>query len=171
MIAKSTDVLLSPSAESLEKILACQPRPYHTKTSNPNVEAFWKDRYFIFEKFDLGIQIDPDSYTDLIPEAVTEHIASRIKCDTVLDGFCGIGSMSIKLGNRCLNVMANDPRPKRLDCLENNASIYGIDNISKTNKHFLDLTGIRVNIVYLRPPPNRKVEPENTSIDPDVYFS
>ena len=94
-----------------------------------NVDRFWNQRYYIFERFDEGISIDEESWSTVVPEAVAEFIASRVRCDTVLDAFSGVGGVAIKLANTCYRVVANDNNKDRINCLSRNASVYCIDNI------------------------------------------
>jgi trimethylguanosine synthase len=46
-----------------------------------------------------------------------------------LDGFCGAGGDSIKLALNCNRVVSNDIDHRKIKLLENNAAIYGVDNI------------------------------------------
>ena len=51
----------------------------------------------------------------MTPEAISEHIASKFEgCENVLDGFCGAGGDSIKLGMSCKNVYCNDIDPIKI---------------------------------------------------------
>ena len=67
----------------------------------------------------------------MTPEAVAEYIAKKIRCEVVLDGFCGAGGDSIKLANTCSRVIANDIDFRKTNCLNNNAKVYGASNIEK----------------------------------------
>ena len=58
--------------------------------------------------------MDESSWSTTPPEAVAEHLSMRIKCPTVLDGFCGVGSNAIKFANTCHTVIANDRDPVKL---------------------------------------------------------
>jgi trimethylguanosine synthase len=49
--------------------------------------------------------------------------------DVLLDGFCGAGGDSIKFGSVCKKVYSNDIDPIKIECLINNCSVYGVDNI------------------------------------------
>jgi trimethylguanosine synthase len=120
-------------------------RAYDRPTNNYTDSCFdkyWNKRYLLFEKFDEGINLDEESWYSVTPEAVAEYIASKIKCDTVLDGFCGAGGDSIKLANTCSHVIANDICKIKLRCLKNNAKVYCVENIETINEDFLKLEGI-----------------------------
>ena len=73
----------------------------------------------------------------MIPEAVAEYIAARAKCITILDATCGVGSTAIKFANTCHTVIVNDVDYHKLECLDNNAAIYGADNLIRCNKSVL----------------------------------
>jgi tRNA G37 N-methylase Trm5 len=66
----------------------------------------------------------------LPPEQVCEYIAN--KCGgarLVLDGFAGVGAMSIKIAyvNSSAKVISVDYNSKKLKFLHNNAKIYEVD--------------------------------------------
>lgn len=48
--------------------------------SASNVDRFWNKRYYLFEKFDEGISLDEESWSEVTPEAVAEYIANKIRC-------------------------------------------------------------------------------------------
>lgn len=56
-----------------------------------------------------------------------------------MDGFCGAGGDSIKLGSTCKKVYCNDIDESKVTLLLNNAAIYGIDNLEVSTKDFFDL--------------------------------
>ena len=87
-----------------------------------------------------------------MPEAVAEHIANKICCEVVLDGFCGAGSCSIKLASTCSRVIANDRNHNRIRCLRNNAEIYCCDRIEMINESYLSLDSIEPDVILLSPP-------------------
>jgi tRNA/tmRNA/rRNA uracil-C5-methylase (TrmA/RlmC/RlmD family) len=60
-------------------------------------------------------------------------------CENVLDGFCGAGGDSIKLALNCNRVVSNDIDPRKVKLLENNAAVYGVDNIETTVSDFFEL--------------------------------
>lgn len=73
--------------------------------------------------------MDDEAWFSTTPEAIAEYVASKIKCEMVLDGFCGAGGVSLKLANTCSRVISNDICPIKLKCLQNNAKVYCVDNI------------------------------------------
>ena len=73
--------------------------------------------------------MDDESWGSVVPEAVAEYVASKIRCDTVLDAMSGVGGISLKLANTCYRVIANDSDAQKIKCLRRNATVYGVDNI------------------------------------------
>ena len=116
------------------------------------LDQFWNQRYLFFSKFDEGIKIDEDSWGTTTPEAVAEYIASKIRFETILDGYCGIGSHSIKFANTCNHVISNDSNPIRLKFMLDNAKVYNVENIESRNVNFLNIHGLTVDGVFLVPP-------------------
>lgn len=117
------------------------------------LDQFWGKRYFLFERFDEGIKIDEESWErGVIPEIVAEHIAGKVRCETILDAFSGVGSIAIKLSNTCVHVIGNDPEPLKLKCLANNSKVYNVDNIELTNYNFLSLEGLKLDVILAFPP-------------------
>lgn len=68
-----------------------------------------------------------------------------------MDAFCGAGGDSIKLASSCKHVISNDIDEVKINCLVNNAKIYGIDNITVNCADFFSLSS-KVDAVYLAPP-------------------
>lgn len=62
-----------------------------------SLKKFWKNRYYLFSKFDRGIKIDDESWYSITPETVAKHVASRVVeiygegNANAMDGFCGVG--------------------------------------------------------------------------------
>ena len=56
-----------------------------------------------------------DSWASEVPEAVAEHLSSRVRCEVLLDGFSGSGSCAIKFANTCIRVLVIDINPDKLD--------------------------------------------------------
>jgi trimethylguanosine synthase len=60
-------------------------------------------------------------------------------CESVLDAFCGAGGDSIKLALNCNRVVSNDIDPIKIKLLQNNAAVYGVDNIETMANDFFRL--------------------------------
>lgn len=70
------------------------------------MDDFWNKRYFYFDKFDQGIQIDKESLSNLTPEAVSDYITAKCsECKVALDAFSGIGHNATSLGTSCEKVI------------------------------------------------------------------
>lgn len=60
-------------------------------------KKFWKQRYYLFSKYDRGVKIDEESWYSITPETVAKHVASRVVNvfgegnANAMDGFCGVG--------------------------------------------------------------------------------
>ena len=87
------------------------------------VNKYWKQRYSLFSKFDEGIKLDEESWFSVTPEKIAEHIAERIQCDVIIDGFCGAGGNAIQFAKTCQHVIAIDIDSKKLECARNNAKV------------------------------------------------
>lgn len=100
-----------------------------------------------------------ESWATEIPEAVAHYLASKVRCEVLLDGFAGSGSASIKFGNTCQKVYANDSIIENLECLSTNSKIYGGENIEISNIKFEKIVGINPDVIFIAPPyPSKKQE-------------
>jgi len=93
----------------------------------------------------------------------------RIKCATVLDGYSGVGCTAIKLANSCHTVLANEKEQLKLECLEANESVYGVENITNLNYDFLEMPEIKADVVFLAPQCVREFE--EMEVDPAEHYS
>ncbi len=105
---------------------------------------YWAQRRRLFSKFDLGIQLDAESWYSVTPEVIAHHTAQRLVTalqkqqhhyyqDTqpsyvVLDAFCGCGGNAIAfaLQPSISLVVCIDIERSKLQMLATNASIYGV---------------------------------------------
>lgn len=87
---------------------------------------FWVQRYRLFCRYDEGIQLDPELWYSVTPEAIAEHVAERCRCDCIVDAFCGAGGNAIQFAFTCERVIAIDIDPKKLKCAIQNAKVYGV---------------------------------------------
>ena len=63
---------------------------------------YWKKRTDYFPKFDDGYLVDEEGLYSITPHLGAKMIASRFsKCDTVVDGFCGLGGNTIAFAKVC----------------------------------------------------------------------
>lgn len=93
------------------------------------LERYWARRYDYFQRFDDGIQLDAEGLHTVMPEVSALALAARLRhAETVLDGFCGVGGISIALARQGRRVIAVELDPQRLAMARHNAAIYGVAN-------------------------------------------
>jgi hypothetical protein len=67
ILTRISSVRLNPAKKLLDK---CQERNKNTVKglfTNHKIDSFWSKRYLLFEKFDLGIRIDENSWEMVLP--------------------------------------------------------------------------------------------------------
>jgi trimethylguanosine synthase len=95
-------------------------------------DKYWSQRRRLFTRFDLGIQLDRESWFSVTPEAIANHIAAHLvgtrKNIIVLDPFCGCGGNSIAFARRMEVdlVVGVDTDLSKLKRAASNAAIYEI---------------------------------------------
>lgn len=62
---------------------------------------YWYKRFSLFSLFDQGVKLDKESWFSVTPEKVAAHTAERLKCDIVVDAFCGCGGNTIQFALMC----------------------------------------------------------------------
>lgn len=93
------------------------------------LQRYWDNRYDYFGRFDEGILIDAEGLHTVMPEKAALAQALLLPgAKTILDGFCGIGGMSIAHARMGKNVIAIDADAERLEMAKHNARIYGVDD-------------------------------------------
>lgn len=132
---------------TLDKVSAKTP-----KFPNAKMECWWKKRYLLFEKFDQGIKFDEESYTSTPPESLSLYISSRMKFNKIVHVYAGIGAYDIKLGNICETIVATDVSYQNRECINNNLSVYMIDNVDVVEARFLDMEKEKMDAVLITPP-------------------
>ena len=86
-----------------------------------DLKKFYKNRYYLFSKFDRGIKIDEESWYSITPETIAKHVASRVtevfgeSNANVIDGFCGVGGNLIQLARKCGFAVGNGKLLKRIN--------------------------------------------------------
>lgn len=100
-----------------------------TSNTSKNVDKYWYQRYSLFSKFDEGVSINEQSWAVMIPEAVSEYIAGKIKYEAVANLYAGVGGDAIKLANTCNKVIAWDESEINMKSMYINSKIYGSENI------------------------------------------
>ncbi len=120
----------------------------------PKYQPYWIRRQQIFSKFNSGLQTDAEGLFSATPEKIAENICQNIKGKTVLDAFCGIGSVSIALANTNHKVYAIDIDQHRLNMAKQNAAIYGAEkNIEFITADIFEVFDrIKTEAIFLDPP-------------------
>ena len=98
-------------------------------------DKYWAQRRRLFWKFDMGIQLDPEGWYSVTPEAIANHVARQVASLAkgsegfiILDAFCGCGGNAIGFGKQkqlSLIVCADIDRSK-LRKAAYNACLYEI---------------------------------------------
>ena len=116
--------------------------------------SFWYQRYYYYEKFDEGIQMDYESWYSVTPEPIAKYIALLTKGKSVIDGFCGSGGNVIQFSKYSSKVYAVDIEEKKLNICKNNCKVYNCqNNIEFIQGDYLTMTGkIEADYVFLSPP-------------------
>jgi trimethylguanosine synthase len=106
---------------------------------NPHPKAqvadkYWAQRKRLFVKYDQGIQLDPEGWYSVTPEAIANHIARRMVAGAgnngmvIMDACAGVGGNAIAFARRpeVSLVVCVDNDDARLRIAANNCSVYGI---------------------------------------------
>lgn len=122
--------------------------------SNPQLLKYWYRRFQLFHKFDDGIQLDAESWFSVTPEELAKHTAERLRCDLIVDAFCGAGGNAIQFALTCERVIAIDIDPAKLEMARHNAEVYGVaDRIEFICGDFVKLSStLQADVVFLSPP-------------------
>lgn len=120
----------------------------------PNLQRYWDQRYAFFSKFDEGIEIDEEGLYSVVPEAVALHHAELISGQSVLDGFGGVGGVSIALARADKRVICVEINSARLAMARHNSMVYGVaEKVTFIMGDFFDVAPqITADAVYLDPP-------------------
>ena len=104
------------------------------KKNIPNEEIdnkYYNIRYYLFSKFDKGIQMDKESWYSVTPEEISIYISNLIKDSnnySIIDAFCGCGGNTIFFSKKFKTVYANDLYENKIKMTINNLKIYNCDN-------------------------------------------
>ena len=126
-----------------------------TADNNNNNNPFYNLRYYLFSKYDNGIQMDDESWYSVTPEEIATYISTCIpssSSSTITDAFCGVGGNTIPFSVSCSHVNAIDISSSKLNMAQHNASLYSCkDNITFIESDFLTTT-VTSDYVFLSPP-------------------
>lgn len=129
----------------------------------------WKRRLELFSKFDEGVKVDLNNWTECILERVAKVIAKRCKNGKVFDAFCGTGSNAIQFARHC-QVIALDIDPLKIEYARHNATLYEVNGkVSFFQGDFMLLADqIKADVVFIDPPKCGIVDTENCSLQ-EIY--
>ncbi|GJQ15695.1 hypothetical protein GpartN1_g7486.t1 [Galdieria partita] len=114
-------------------------------------------RFRLFSKFEQGISLsDPESWYSVLPEKIASHVASRCRCDIIVDPFAGAGGSCIQLATTCTYVIAIENVYTRLLDAKHNAEIYDVANkidfiLGDAFQIFPSFIG-KVDVMFIAPP-------------------
>ena len=105
--------------------------PYPTLEVN---NKYWAQRKRLFSRYDEGIKMDKEGWFSVTPEAIANHLASRVvkmhNCTglVLFDAFAGCGGNAIAFARRpeVSLVLCSDTDIDKLRQVANNARVYGI---------------------------------------------
>lgn len=137
-----------------EKLLLRYYRQFHYQTApfGPAFQKYWDRRYFLFTKFDQGIETDTEGLHSVTPEKTAQEIAELVATPEVIDAFCGIGGNAIAFAAGCQRVYAFDLNSHRLEMAQHNAQVYHRHNITFIEDDFRNHSEIAAGTVFLDPP-------------------
>eukprot|EP01083_Nonionella_stella_P179568 637871_1 len=98
-------------------------RPKSAGQSDPR---YYRQRYWIWSRYDRGIQMDTVGWYSVTPEPVARVQAERCSSKIILDPFCGLGGNAIQFARTCDFVMAIEKDPKRLAMAAHNSEVYDV---------------------------------------------
>ncbi|CAK69896.1 unnamed protein product (macronuclear) [Paramecium tetraurelia] len=127
-----------------KKNFTCQLHPGISIDIPKYIQKFYRKRFFLFKKFNEGIQLDEESWYSVIPEEMSIHIANKLKTSSpgsdVIDGFCGSGVICI------------DIDPIKINNITNNLQVYeSIATVIQMN--FLEYTHTNQDFILIMCPP------------------
>ncbi|RXW21790.1 hypothetical protein EST38_g4074 [Candolleomyces aberdarensis] len=126
-----------------------------------NIDFSQRYRLFSLYSEPPGCLLDDEGWFSVTPERIANQIAERCRCDTILDGFCGVGGNAIAFAQTCNRVIALDTSPTRLALARHNAQIYGVadriefiqaDYTSFIQSRLLRGDPRKIDVIFLSPP-------------------
>ena len=116
---------------------------------------YWNQRYYLFSKFDQGIELDHESWYSVTHELIANAIADRVKdANCVMDGFAGAGGNLIAFARHCKSI-GIELNTERCTMIRNNSEIYNVqDRIQIVNGDFFQeaIKFAPVDVLFLSPP-------------------
>lgn len=162
--SKGFTVATTPTTNSKMTITNDSTKPLHIDKKH-KLYKYYSQRYNLFSKYDLGIQMDEESWYSVTPENIAHHIAKRVERSLgygyylVVDGFCGVGGNLIQFARSSpfVRVIGCDINPNRIKMAKHNAKIYGVEDrcefiLGDFMQIMETLQPKKVDAVFLSPP-------------------
>lgn len=118
-----------------------------------HLQKFWNRRYDLFSRFDEGVQVDEVGLYSTTPEKIALEQAKKMNCESIIDGFCGVGGNAVAFARIGEKVFAIEKDKKRLEMARHNAALYGVaDKITFISGDFLiEAPKIKADGVFIDP--------------------
>eukprot|EP01069_Polyplicarium_translucidae_P008162 Polyplicarium_translucidae@DN3191_c0_g1_i5.p1 len=102
-----------------------------------SIAKFYKQRFYLFSKFDDGVKLDESSWYEVTPECIARQCVMRIKNIEmserkdlaklkICDACCGAGGNLIPFAETFGDVTGIDISEQRVRIAEHNCAIYGV---------------------------------------------
>ncbi|TEB39893.1 S-adenosyl-L-methionine-dependent methyltransferase [Coprinellus micaceus] len=165
--------LSAPAVQASSSKIAAPRKAYNASGLVPHYEnasqvpehlqKYFSQRYRYFSLYSEppGCLLDEEGWFSVTPERIANQIAERCRCDTILDGFCGVGGNAIAFAQTCNRVIALDISSTRLALARHNAEIYGVadriefvqaDYLSFIENQVLQSNTRKIDVIFLSPP-------------------
>lgn len=111
-----------------------------------NAKKYWKQRYFLFKKFDQGIHMTSELWYSVTPEDIGIFVAKFIQAcnpdiQCVADICCGGGGNTIQFARRFKKTICIDINDDNLYCTKKNCEVYGV--LEKVELRQVDWTKVK----------------------------
>jgi len=99
---------------------------------NKNIRKYFIKRFFLFSRFDDGIQLDEESWYSVVGEPISlwlkqRLLNSKIQLNSIFEPFVGVGGLAVHLSCIAHRYIVNDLDPAKIEMLRNNLAVYGAD--------------------------------------------
>jgi len=96
------------------------------------IEKYWGDEYLTMGVAGLNFQIGPNTFFQnnlaLLDDLVESLLGYIDKHDWVLDLYCGVGTLSLPVAQKCRNVLGVELLEESIELAEKNACLNNIEN-------------------------------------------
>ena len=125
----------------------------------PKVRKYWGQRYKLFSKYDLGIELDNVGWFSVTPEDIAREQAYELvpqnRFCVVIDAFAGVGGNAIQFAEAGAHVVAVELDHGRCCLTRRNAAVYGVSgtvHVLQGDFLELELGSLEPDVVFLSPP-------------------